>query len=82
MSERILSVRIPLALARKVDALAMTLARPRDWIVRQALTAWMDKEEEHERLTREALADVDAGRVVSHAVVKTWADGLLKLRRR
>ncbi len=82
MSERILSVRIPVALVRKVDALATTLARPRDWLVRQALTAWMEKEEERERLTREALADVDAGRVVSHAVVKTWADGLRKPQRR
>lgn len=28
------------------------------------------------RLTREALADVDAGRVIDHADVKTWTDSL------
>ena len=27
-------------------------------------------------LTREALADVDAGRVVDHAAVQAWANGL------
>lgn len=27
-------------------------------------------------MTREALADVDAGRVVDHAAVQAWANGL------
>ena len=29
-----------------------------------------------ERLTREALADVDAGRVIDHQAVLAWADSL------
>jgi len=29
-----------------------------------------------EAMTREALADVDAGRVVDHQAVQTWADSL------
>lgn len=42
----------------------------------QALTAWVEQEEERSRLTREALADVDAGRVIDHRAVQTWAESL------
>ena len=31
---------------------------------------------QQEQLTREAMADVDAGRVVDHAVVLAWAESL------
>ena len=34
------------------------------------------KENEKERLTREALADVDVGRVVDHEAVLAWAESL------
>jgi predicted transcriptional regulator len=36
----------------------------------------LDQEEERSRLTREALADVDAGRVVDHQAVQAWAESL------
>lgn len=39
--------------------------------------AWIDQEEERSRLTREALADVDAGRVIDHQAVQAWADSLV-----
>ena len=48
----------------------------RGWIVKQALLAWIDQEEECNRLTREALVDVDAGRVIDHQAVQAWADSL------
>ncbi len=48
----------------------------RGWIVKLALTAWIDQEEERNRLTREALADVDAGQVIDHQAVQAWADSL------
>nr|WP_318293767.1 hypothetical protein [Pseudomonas capsici] len=35
-----------------------------------------DQEEECDRLTRAALADVDAGRVIDHQAVQAWADSL------
>jgi predicted transcriptional regulator len=50
--------------------------RSRGWIVKQALAAWIDCEEEHRRLTMEALAEVDAGVVIDHQAVQTWANGL------
>jgi predicted transcriptional regulator len=35
-----------------------------------------EQKEERRRLTLEALADVDAGRVVNHQAVKAWSDSL------
>ncbi|MCY1290780.1 hypothetical protein D9M68_907600 [compost metagenome] len=52
------------------------MGRSKDWIVKQALTAWIDQEEERCRLTHAALTDVDAGRVIDHQTVQAWADSL------
>jgi predicted transcriptional regulator len=56
--------------------MAARLERSRGWIMKQALSAWIDQEEERSRLTRDALADVDAGRVIDHQAVQAWADSL------
>jgi predicted transcriptional regulator len=73
---KVLTAHIPLPLADKVDALAAQFDRSRGWIMKQALSAWVDQEEERSRLTREAMADVDAGNVVSHNAVQTWSASL------
>lgn len=73
---KVLTAHVPLPLAEKVDRLAARLERSRGWIVKQALVAWIDQEEERSRLTREALADVDAGHVIDHQAVQAWADSL------
>ena len=76
METKVLTAHVPIALAEKVDHLASKLERSRGWIVKQALTAWVELEEERHRLTLEALEDVDAGRVVSQAHVEAWAASL------
>jgi predicted transcriptional regulator len=73
---KVLTAHVPLPLAEKVDQMAARLERSRGWIVKQALSAWIEQEEERSRLTREALADVDAGSVIDHQAVQVWADGL------
>lgn len=73
---KVLTAHVPRLLAEKVDQLAVRLERSRGWIVKQALMAWVEQEEERSRLTREALADVDAGRVIDHQAVQAWADSL------
>lgn len=73
---KVLTAHIPLLLADRVDQLATRLERSRGWIMKQALAAWVDQEEERSRLTREALADVDAQQVIDHASVQAWADAL------
>lgn len=76
MQTKVLTAHVPLSLAKKVDKLAERLERSRGWIVKQALGAWIEQEEERHRLTLEALADVDAGRVIDHQAVQAWADSL------
>ena len=77
MSEtKVVTAHIPLSLAEKVDAVAARLERSRGWVMKQALAAWVDQEEERHRMTLEALADVDAGRVIDQQAVQAWADSL------
>ena len=73
---KVLTAHVPVSMAEKVDRLAAQRDRSRGWVVKQALSAWIDQEEERSRLTREALADVEAGRVVDHQAMQAWADSL------
>ena len=73
---RSVTAHVPVELAERVDEIAERLERSKNWIVKQALSAWIDQEEERSRLTREALDDVDAGRVIDHQSVQAWADSL------
>lgn len=73
---RSVTAHVPVQLAEKVDLMAERLERSKNWIVKQALTAWIDQEEERSRLTREALADVDHGQVIDHQTVQAWAASL------
>ncbi len=76
MSTKVLTAHVPLELAEKVDELATRLERSRGWIIKQALSAWIQQEEERRRLTLEALADVDAGHVIDQHAVEAWAASL------
>lgn len=76
MPTKVLTAHVPLPMIEKVDEIAARLERSRGWIVKQALSAWIDQEEEYRRLTLEALAEVDANQVVDHQSVRTWAESL------
>lgn len=71
-----LTVNIPQSLALEVTALAESMQLTPDLIAEQALALWIAREEEIHKLTLEALEDVDAGRVISHADMKAWVDSL------
>ena len=73
---RVLTTHVPRGLAERVDAMAARLDRSRGWVLKQALAAWVDQEEERHKLTLEALADVDADRVIDHRTIQAWADSL------
>ena len=68
-------------LAEKLDGLAERLDRPKGWIVKEAIAAFIALEEKRHRLTLEALADVDRKRTLDHADVEAWAAGLDKPKR-
>ena len=76
VATKVLTAHVPLPLADKVDQMASRLERSRGWIMKQALSAWVAQEEERDRLTQEALADVDASCVIDHQAVQAWADSL------
>lgn len=73
---KVLTAHVPLPLADKVDQMASRLERSRGWIMKQALSAWIAQEEERDRLTQEALAEVDVGRVIDHQALQAWAGSL------
>lgn len=75
-NNKVLTAHVPLGLAEKVDVVAARLERSRGWVMKQALAAWVDQEEERHRMTLDALADVDTGRVIDHQAIQAWADSL------
>jgi predicted transcriptional regulator len=78
---RVVTAHLPTDLADKLDALAQRLDRPKGWIVKEAIASYVALEEKRYRLTLEALADVDAGRMLDQAEIERWAEGLGKARR-
>ncbi len=73
MNTRVLTAHVPVEMAEKVDELAALMDRPRGWIVKQALADWIELAEERDRLTRVAIAEGEAGLVVSHDRMRAWA---------
>jgi len=76
VASKVLTAHIPLTLAEKVDKIAVRLERSRGWIMKQALADWVNQEEVRNRLTQEALSDVDAEKFIDHQEVQAWADSL------
>ncbi len=73
MATRVVTSHLPEELAEKLDHYAARQDRSRGWIVRRAVSDWIAREEDRDAMTREALADVAAGRVVPHEEVVEWA---------
>lgn len=61
---------------KKIDPIATRMKRSRGWILKQALSAWVDQEEERRRMTLEGMADIEAGQVIEHQTVLVWAESL------
>jgi predicted transcriptional regulator len=76
LENKAMTAHVPPPLAHKVDELAARFERSRGWVMKLALAAWVDQEEERSRLTREAMADVDGGRFIDHKAMLTWSSSL------
>jgi predicted transcriptional regulator len=81
MTTRVVTAHLPTDLAERLDGLVERLDRPKGWVVKEAVASYVALEEKRHRLTLEALADVDAGRMLDHAEVETWAAGVGKPKR-
>jgi predicted transcriptional regulator len=73
---RVITAHVPVEMAEKIDELAANYDRSRGWIVKQALAAIIEQEENRHQMILEGLADVDAGRVVEQADVLRWVNSL------
>lgn len=82
MATRPVTAHLPVELIEKLDEYAGRLERSRGWIVKEAVDDWIDREAERDRLTREALASVDAGRLIDQERVEEWLDSLDSARRK
>lgn len=76
MATQPITAHLPIDLVEKLDQYADRLERSRGWIVKQAVGDWIVRETERDRLTEEALASADAGRLIEHDEVEGWLDSL------
>ncbi|MBW4511063.1 MAG: CopG family ribbon-helix-helix protein [Scytonematopsis contorta HA4267-MV1] len=71
------SFRLDDELEEKLDATAAKLRRSKSWIINDALRQYIEREEQKLRMleeTEEAIADIQAGRVVSGEEVMKWLE--------
>ncbi|MBO1063286.1 MULTISPECIES: CopG family ribbon-helix-helix protein [Nostocales] len=71
------SFRLDDDLQEKLDTTANRIKRSKGWIINDALRRYIEQEELKERIlaeTQEALADIEAGRVVSGEEVMKWLE--------
>lgn len=73
---RSITIEIPVPLAKQLEETAASLKRPLEQLVCEAVESWLQREIGHDRLTREGMDDVDAGRTVSHDDVLAWVEQL------
>ncbi|CRG50307.1 TPA: CopG family ribbon-helix-helix protein [Yersinia enterocolitica] len=78
LAKQTISAQIPSELAAAVENLAIELDRSKSWVIKEALTAMIEERERRHQQILKGLADVDAGRVVSHADVVDFANKLKK----
>jgi predicted transcriptional regulator len=81
MAERVVTAHIPGELAKQVDRLSDQLDRPKGWIIKEALTRFVELEKRRYELTLEALADVDAGQTFDDAEIGAWLKKLTGKRK-
>ena len=82
MNTRVVTAHVPIDLAKRLDGLAARLDRPRGWVVKEAIAAYVALEQLRHEQTLEALAEVDKGETVDHADIEVWATGLGKPAKR
>ena len=67
---RVITAKLPAALVSRLDDWSARKDRSRSWIVREALSEWLNEEDRRHELTLEALADVEAGRTLTQDEVE------------
>ena len=73
---RVLTAHVPITLAKKVDLFSNKLERSRGWIIKEALSSWIEHEERKAFLTWEAISSVDSGKIIDQELMQDWAENL------
>ncbi|EAT1824431.1 ribbon-helix-helix protein, CopG family [Salmonella enterica subsp. enterica serovar Montevideo] len=71
-----MSAQIPVELVLAVENLAVELDRSKSWVIKEALLSMLAERERRHQSIQAGLADVDAGRVVSHSDMVDFANRL------
>jgi predicted transcriptional regulator len=71
-----ITAQVSSSLLEQIEKVAAQSERSMDWVINEALATWLSLEEEDDRLTREAMAEIDAGLGIDHEEVQAWADSL------
>ncbi|EGA4496528.1 ribbon-helix-helix protein, CopG family [Salmonella enterica] len=71
-----MSAQIPVELALAVENLAVELDRSKSWVIKEALLSMLAERGRRHQSIQAGLADVDAGRVVSHSDMVDFANRL------
>ncbi|EHJ5407591.1 ribbon-helix-helix protein, CopG family [Salmonella enterica subsp. enterica serovar Wedding] len=66
-AKQTISAQVPVELALAVESLAAELDRSKSWVIKEALLSMLAERERRHQSVQAGLADVDAGRVVSHS---------------
>ena len=71
------SVRMPDQLMDKLEAIAKKLDRSKGWIIKDAVSQYVDCIDRKERMlveTRQALSDIESGKVIDGDEVMAWIE--------
>lgn len=73
---RVVTAHLPNELVVHLDEVAQRIERSKAWVIKEALISWIELEEKRHKLTLEAIADTDSGKIVSHKEIESWLSGL------
>jgi predicted transcriptional regulator len=71
---RVVTAKLPDALASRLDEISKRIDRSKSWIVRQAVAEWLAEEQRRYELTLEALKAVDEGRTFTQQEVEVMIE--------
>ena len=70
-------VKLDLEIKDRLERLGKVKHRSTHWLMKEAITCYLEQEEYHEALNRETLArwqETEQGKMVSHQAVSKWLD--------
>lgn len=69
---RVVTAKLPEAVVVRMDEIARRIARSKSWIVREAVTQWLNEEQRRDTLTNDAIREFEEGHTVDHDSLRAW----------